>query len=148
MSHQGSPPEWMRRNTDLEDSDYFENMTRIIFQAGLNWSVIEKKWPNFLKAFNNFSIIQVAKFDDSTVKQLMKNQGIVRNRAKIMGTILNAREFQSIKKEFGSFKSYIDSLDKSDNYSKVIKVISKRFSRMGPASAKIFLFSVGENIKH
>ena len=78
----------------------------------------------------------------------MKDTGIVRNRSKIIGTILNAKEFQEIKKEFGTFKKYIDSLDKSENYANAIKVISKRFSRMGPSSAGIFLYSVGEEIKH
>jgi len=148
LSHQGSPPEWMKRNTKLEDNDYFENMTRIIFQGGLNWKVIDNKWPHFRKVFEDFSIDQVAKFDDSVVERLMKDTGIVRNRQKIIGTILNAKEFQQIKKEFGTFKKYIDSLDKSDNYANAIKVISKRFSRMGPTSTGIFLYSVGEDIKH
>ena len=148
LSHQGSPPEWMRKNTKLEDNDYFENMTRIIFQGGLNWKIIENKWPYFKKVFNDFSIDQVAKFDDSVVERLMEDTGIVRNRSKIIGTILNAKEFQVIKKEYGTFKNYIDSLDKSDNYANVIKVMSKKFSRMGPSSAKIFLYSVGENIAH
>jgi 3-methyladenine DNA glycosylase Tag len=148
LSHQGNPPKWMQRNTELTDNDYFENMTRIIFQGGLNWKVIENKWPYFQKVFRNFSVNQVAEFDDSVVEQLMEDKGIVRNRSKIIGTILNAKEFQLIKKEFGTFKKYIDSLDKSNNYSNVINVLSKRFSRMGPSSAKIFLYSVGENIKH
>lgn len=148
LSHQGNPPKWMQRNTKLTDNDYFENMTRIIFQGGLNWKVIENKWPYFQKVFRNFSVNQVSKFDDSVVEQLMEDKGIVRNRSKIIGTILNAKEFQLIKKDFGSFKKYIGSLDKSNNYSNVIDVLSKRFSRMGPSSAKIFLYSIGENIKH
>ena len=148
LSHKGSPPEWMKRNTKLEDNDYFENMTRIIFQGGLNWKVIENKWPYFREVFEDFSIDQVAKFGDSDVERLMKDTGIVRNRQKIIGTILNAKEFQQIIKEFGTFKKYIDSLDKSDNYVNAIKVISKRFSRMGPTSAGIFLYSIGEDIKH
>ena len=78
----------------------------------------------------------------------MEDTGIVRNRSKIIGTILNAKEFQIIKKAFGTFKNYIDSLDNSDNFAKVIKIMSKRFYIMGPSSAKIFLYSVGEDIKH
>ena len=148
MSHPDKPPEWMRKKTNLEDKHYFENMTRIIFQGGLNWKIIEKKWPNFQKAFREFSIDQVAKFDDSKVEELMKDTGIVRNRAKIIGTILNAQQILKIKKEHGSFKNYLNSLDKSNNYALVIKELSKRFSRLGPSSAQIFLFSVGEDIKH
>ena len=58
----------MRRNAELEDNDYFENMTRIIFQGGLNWKVIENKWSYFKKIFRDFSNDQVAKFDDSVVE--------------------------------------------------------------------------------
>jgi 3-methyladenine DNA glycosylase Tag len=123
-------------------------MTRIIFQGGLNWYVIEKKWPNFKKAFKNFSINSVSKFTDDTVEDLMNDKGIVRNRAKIIATILNAQKYQVIIKKHGSFQDYLDSLDKSENYSKVIKELAKQFSRLGPSSARIFLYSVGENIKH
>jgi DNA-3-methyladenine glycosylase I len=122
-------------------------MTRVIFIAGLSWKMIDEKWPNFKKAFNNFSIAEVAKFDEKDVKRLMSDAGIVRNQAKIMAAIHNAKQFQTIKKEYGSFQSYLDSLDKSNNYASVIKELGKKFSRLGPSSARIFLYSVGENIR-
>ncbi len=131
-----------------DDKGFFENMERIIFQGGLNWKLIEKKWPNFQKAFRNFSIDEVVQFDDSDVERLMQDVGIVRNRAKIIAIIENAKEFQKIKQKRGSFQSYLDSLDKSNNYANVIKRLTKKFSRLGPSTAKIFLYSVGENIKH
>lgn len=123
-------------------------MTRIIFQGGLNWAVIDKKWPNFQKAFKDFSIVTVSNFKEDDVEELMSNKSIVRNRSKIIATINNAKQFQEIIRNHGSFQKYLDSLDKSDNYANVIKELSKKFSRLGPASAQIFLFSVGENIKH
>lgn len=110
--------------------------------------MIDKKWPNFKKAFKNFSIDKVAQFGDDYTEDLKNNPGIVRNRAKIMATINNARQFQNIKREFGSFQRFIDSLDKSDNYALVVKELGKRFNRVGPSSARIFLYSVGENIEH
>lgn len=143
------PPEWMYRGRKPPNDDaYFENMTRVIFQAGLNWKMIDKKWPNFRKAFQNFSIEKVSRFRASDVEQLMKNEGIVRNRAKIEATIQNATQFKSIKEKFGSFQSFINSLDKSKNYALVIKDLGKRFQRLGPSSARIFLYTVGEDIRH
>ena len=56
-------------------------MTRVIFQGGLNWRIIDREWPNFRKAFSEFSIDEFARFDDSKVERLMKDSGIVRNRA-------------------------------------------------------------------
>jgi 3-methyladenine DNA glycosylase Tag len=138
----------MYRNSRPGDKGYFENLTRIIFQGGLNWRVIDKKWPNFKKAFNDFSIGSVSKLNEDAVERLMNNKGIVRNRAKIVATISNAKEFQTIIRKYGSFQNYLDSLDKSNNYSYVIKQLSSRFSRLGPSSAGIFLYSVGENINH
>jgi len=143
-----SPPKWMYRDKRPSNDDaYFENMTRVIFLAGLGWKMIEEKWPNFKKAFKNFSIDDVAKFDESDVKRLMSDSSIVRNQAKIIATINNAKQFQNIRKEYGSFQSYIDGLDKSNNYASVIKELGKKFNRLGPSSARIFLFSVGEKVK-
>lgn len=143
-----SPPKWMYRDRRPPNDDaYFENMTRVIFLAGLSWRMIDKKWPNFRKAFKNFSINDVAKFDEKDVEQLMSDAGIVRNRAKITATINNAKQFQNTKKEYGSFQRYLESLDKSNNYALVIKELGKRFNRIGPSSARIFLYTVGENIR-
>ncbi|MDH5448458.1 MAG: DNA-3-methyladenine glycosylase I [Candidatus Bathyarchaeota archaeon] len=142
------PSSWVYREKRPQSDDvYFENMTRIIFQAGLSWKMINKKWQNFKKAFENFSISKVAEFDDSDLARLMTDKGIVRNRRKIEATIKNAKEFQKIK-ERESFQSYLDSLDKSQNYVSVIKELSNRFQRLGPSSARIFLYSVGENARH
>ena len=143
------PPEWWYSGKRPPNDDaYFENMCRIIFQAGLNWSVIDKKWPTTKKAFENFSIDKVACFTDIQLEKLLKDEGIVRNRGKIQAIILNARQFQEIKKECGSFQEYLDSLDKSNNYANIIKELTAKFNWLGPPSATIFLHTVGEHIKH
>lgn len=149
MSEEWHPPAWMYRDTRPPNDDaYFENMTRVIFIAGLSWKIIDKKWSNFKEAFKSFSIDKVAQFGDDYVEDLKNNSGIVRNRAKILATIQNAKQFQNIKKKFGSFQRFIDSLDKSNNYAFAVKELSKNFSRVGPSSARIFLYSVGERIEH
>ncbi len=131
-----------------DDSAYFETMCRIIFQAGLNWSVIDKKWPAIEKAFVEFSTQKVSGFTNSDVSSLMKDQGIVRNKGKISAIIQNAKEFEKIREEYGSFQTYLGKLDKSHNYSSVIKELTARFKWLGPSSATIFLYAVGEKIRH
>ena len=149
MEESWQPPKWIYRKTRPPSDDaYFENMTHVIFQAGLSWKMIEEKWPNFLKAFDNFSIDRVARFNEDDIKRLMTDSSIVRNQKKISATVHNAKQFQKIRKEFGSFKSYLDRLDKSKNYSLVIKELSKIFKHLGPSSARIFLYSVGEDVRH
>ena len=144
------PPDWWYTEDKHPASDeaYFENMCRIIFQAGLNWSVIDKKWPTTRKAFANFQIDKVALFDDADLERLMKDEGIVRNRGKLQAIILNAREFKEIEKLCGSFHKYLESLDKSNNYANVVKDLTGRFKWLGAPSATMFLYTVGEKIKH
>ena len=143
-----TPPKWMYRDSHPPNDDaYFENMIRVIFLAGLNWKVIDKKWPDFKKAFRDFSIDEVAGFDEKKVQQLMNDASIVRNRAKILATVSNARQFQDIRDEHGSFQRFLSSLDKSNNYAQVIKTLGKKFTRIGPSSARIFLYTVGQDIK-
>lgn len=143
-----SPPKWMYRDRKPEsDNVYLENMTRVIFLAGLSWKMIGEKWPNFKKAFEGFVVDAVANMSDNDVERLMSDASIVRNRAKITATINNAKHFQTIRKEYGSFRRYLEGLDKSSNYAFVIKQLGKKFSRVGPSSARIFLYSVGEDIK-
>ncbi len=123
-------------------------MCRHIFQAGLNWSVIDKKWPTTQKAFANFSIDKVAKFTESDIERLMNDPGIVRNKGKIEAIVENAKQFQLICRQYGSFQSFLDSLDKSGNYTNVAKELTSRFKWLGPSSAMMFLYTVGEKVKH
>ena len=143
-----TPEWWYRKKRPPNDDAYFENMCRIIFQAGLNWQVIDKKWPTTKKAFINFNIEKVARFNDADVERLLKDKGIVRNKAKIQAIIQNAVKFKEIVKKYGSFQKYLDSLDKSNNYAKIVRVLSTGFKRLGPPSASLFLYTVGEKINH
>lgn len=90
-----------------DDKKHFEFIVLDSFQAGLSWKTILHRRKYFKKAFANFDVKKVSKFDDSKVLELMKNEGIIRNKLKITGTIKNAKAFIEIQKEFGSFDKYI-----------------------------------------
>ncbi|MFT2628497.1 DNA-3-methyladenine glycosylase I, partial [Escherichia coli] len=66
-------------------------MTRAVFQAGVSWAMIENKWKNFQTAFDNFDADKVANYTDADIERLANDQGIFRSRAKITGTIANAK---------------------------------------------------------
>jgi DNA-3-methyladenine glycosylase I len=78
----------------------------------------------------------------------MGDSGIVRNRRKILATIHNAKVFEHISQEHGSFQRWLDHLDKSENYTEVIKRLIEQFNHVGKSTAQIFFYSVGEQIKH
>jgi DNA-3-methyladenine glycosylase I len=76
-------------------------------QAGLSWLTILKKRENYRKAFDNFDPKKVAKYDKRKIAQLLKNDGIVRNKLKIESAVTNAKAFLKVKDEFGTFDKYI-----------------------------------------
>lgn len=123
------------------DNEYFERMTRALFQAGLNWKMIDTKWPNFQKAFSNFSIKEVARFDGKYLKKLMADKGIVRNERKIKSTIYNAQQFISLAKEYGSFRNYLDSFRR--NHAALQSDLQSRFHHLGESSSRTFLWMSG-----
>lgn len=71
--------------------DLFERMSLEAFQSGLSWLIILRKRENFRRAFADFDVETVASFTERDVDRLMADEGIVRNRAKVVATIANAR---------------------------------------------------------
>jgi 3-methyladenine DNA glycosylase Tag len=124
-----------------DDAGYFDVMSRAIFTAGLNWKMIENKWPGFRKSFAGFSPTKVAKLGEKDVKALMNDTGIVRNEKKIRATIENARTVLDLQKEYGSVKGYIDSFGKKEKL--VLEDLQRRFKFMGPSTARMYLWMVG-----
>src|SRR5277367_963401 len=90
-------------------SDYLEVMTKAVFQAGVSWALVDKKWDGFKRAFKNFDPSLVAAYDESDIEQLLSNEEILRSKNKIVGTIKNAQTMLALEKEFGTFKSYLHS---------------------------------------
>ncbi len=127
-----------------DDRGYFDLMSRAIFTAGLNWTVVEKKWPNFRKSFVGFSPEKVAKLSEQDVKALMNDVGIVRNERKIRATIQNAKSILGLRKEFGSMKGYIDSFGKKED--KLQEDLQRRFEHLGPSTSRTFLWMVGYHL--
>ena len=97
--------EWGRPTKD--DRWIFEKLCLEGFQAGLSWLTILKKRENFRKAFANFHIDVIARFDSRNVDQLLGDAGIVRHRGKIESTINNAKRAQELRAEFGSLAAFV-----------------------------------------
>lgn len=90
-----------------DDRTFFEFLTLEGAQAGLSWSTILHKRANYAQAFDNFDPKLVALYDSVKVMQLLSNPGLVRNRLKINGTVINAQKFLEVQAEFGSFDAYV-----------------------------------------
>ena len=90
-----------------DDQKLFEMLILEGAQAGLSWITILNKRENYRKAFDNFDYKKVAKYSQKKIDKLLQNEGIVRNKLKVNGTVTNAKIFMEVQKEFGSFDQYI-----------------------------------------
>ncbi len=90
-----------------DDRGLFEFLILEGAQAGLSWNTILKKRENYRKAFNRFRPEKIARYGARDMRRLLHNDGIVRNRLKIAATIINAKGFLAVQKEFGTFDAYL-----------------------------------------
>ena len=90
-----------------EDRTLFEFLILEGAQAGLSWETILKKREHYRRAFDNFDVRKIAKYDPRKVDALLADPGIVRNKLKVAATIRNAKAFLEVQNEFGSFDAYI-----------------------------------------
>ena len=97
--------EWGRPVHD--DNKLFEMLILEGAQAGLSWLTVLKKRESYREAFDGFNPSKVALYDDTKIQELMANKGIIRNRLKIQGTIINANLFLETAEKHGSFDNFI-----------------------------------------
>lgn len=90
-----------------DDRQLFEKLSLDGAQAGLSWITILKRVDNYKKAFDNFDVKKVSKYDDKKIEKLLQDAGIIRNRLKVKSVVSNAKIFMDIQKEFGSFDKYL-----------------------------------------
>jgi len=91
----------------FDDRKQFEFVVLESAQAGLSWHTVLSKRENYREAYLGFDFEKIANFKEKDIEKLLNNPGIIRNRVKIEASIMNARAFIEIAKEFGSFSKYI-----------------------------------------
>jgi len=89
------------------DQAMFERISLEGFQAGLSWITILKRREGFRRAFKNFDLKKVSKFTDADIERLMQDEGIIRNRAKILSTIKNAQLILELQKNGQSISEIV-----------------------------------------
>ncbi|QQR89751.1 MAG: DNA-3-methyladenine glycosylase I [Myxococcales bacterium] len=144
-----------------DDRALFEKLILDGFQAGLSWFTILKKRENFRKAFVNFEPEKIVRFSEKKIASLMSDAGIVRNRAKISGTIDSAKAYLQLRDSGQSFNDFLWSFveheticnrwsslsdlpaqtTQSQHMSKALKKLGFRFC--GPTICYAFMQAVG-----
>ena len=92
---------------EFDDRALYEKLMLDGFQAGLSWITILRKRDNFRRAFDGFEPAAIARYGKRKTEALMRDAGIVRNRAKIEGAVASAR-------------AYLDVMEKGPGFSKLL----------------------------
>jgi len=92
-----------------DDRTLFEFLVLESAQAGLSWITILRKREGYRRNFAEFDVKAVADFTEKDVEEILKDPGIIRNRAKVQSAINNAKAFLDIQQQFGSFYKYLYS---------------------------------------
>ncbi len=124
------------------DNELFGRLLLEINQAGLSWITILKKEYNLKKAYANFDVGVVSKFNDEDILRLLNDKGIIRNKLKIKAIINNAQVIVEMQKKYGSFKNWLDSnhpMKKND----WINLFKSTFKFTGGQITNEFLMSTG-----
>jgi DNA-3-methyladenine glycosylase I len=96
--------EWGRPVHD--DRTLFEFLILEGAQAGLSWSTVLRKREAYRKAFDGFDPARVTRFRPARIQTLLRDPGIIRNRAKVASAVDNARAFLEVQREHGSFDAF------------------------------------------
>jgi DNA-3-methyladenine glycosylase I len=146
---------------ERDDRALFEKLVLDGFQAGLSWITILRKRDNFRRAFDDFEPTAIARYDQRKVTALMNDAGIVRNRAKIEGTVRSARAFLDVMEKGPGFSALLwDFVDGEPQVNRrrriaevpaetpVSRAISKElagrgFKFVGPTIVYAFMQAVG-----
>jgi DNA-3-methyladenine glycosylase I len=125
-----------------DDNLLFERLILEINQAGLSWITILRKAENFRKAYHGFNIDKVAKYGEKDSARLLADAGIIRNRLKVNAAIENAKRIQALRKEFGSFKGWLDA-NQPLTKEEWTKLFKRTFVFTGGEIVNEFLMSTG-----
>jgi DNA-3-methyladenine glycosylase I len=90
-----------------DDRRLFELLNLEGAQAGLAWITILRKRDGYRRAFDDWDPERIARYGEADVARLLADPGIVRNRAKVLAVIGNARACLALAEAPGAFDRYL-----------------------------------------
>ena len=89
------------------DRGQFEYLLLEVMQCGLNWDLVINKREVFRKCFDNFDYDKIAAYTDEDIERILNTPKMIKSPHKVAAIIDNAKHFQKIRKEYGSFCNYL-----------------------------------------
>ncbi len=127
----------------IPDDRWLAGITRVVFEAGFNWRVIDNKWPGFETAFHRFDPRLNAAMSEDEFDAHLKDAGIVRNAQKIASVRTNAQFLVDLAKEQGSAAAFFAGWPDSD-FAGLLELLKKRAARCAGETAMRFLRRMGK----
>jgi len=90
-----------------DDRKMFEHLMLECMQCGLSWDLMLKKREVFRECFSDFDYDRIADFGEEDIQRILDTKDMIKSPRKVAAIINNARCFQKIREEFGSFCEYI-----------------------------------------
>ena len=130
------------------DAEFLEVMSKIIFISGFRWNIVNSRWPKIKKAFHNFSIDKVAK---ENLDNLIKKNGMIKNKSKINAIIENAKICKEIIKKHGSITKWIKEIEmknkKEPLFNPTVKEEMQKFNKIGKTTSRWLAYVVTRDKK-
>jgi 3-methyladenine DNA glycosylase Tag len=130
------------------DAEFLEVMARIVFVSGFRWDLVNSRWPKIRKAFHNFNIKKVA---DERLENILKKDGMIKNKAKINAIIENAEICQDVMKKYGSINNWVKTIQKNNKkeplFNPTIREEMRRFVKIGHTTSRWLAYVVTRDKK-
>lgn len=123
--------------------DYLEVMSKSIFQTGLSWNVVERKWPDIRDAMEAFNVGKVTRFNKDDIERLVNDKRVIRNRRKLEAIVHNARKMIELDKYYDGFQNYLRS---RPDFDATVRSLRAQFRFLGEMGCYYFLYVVGEEV--
>lgn len=134
------PPELL---AEIPEDRWLAGFARTIFAAGLNWQVVEKKWPGIEDAFRGFGIDACAMMDDAWLDALLADARVIRSGPKILAIRDNAVLFQDLRQDGGA-PAVLANWPSTD-FAGLLEMLKTRGGRLGGGTAAYALRQLGRD---
>ena len=125
------------------DADFLEVMSKIIFISGFRWNLVNSRWPKIKKAFHNFNVKKVA---NEKLDNILKNEGMIKNKGKIIAIIENAKMCLEISKKHGSINNWVKSIQSKNKKDPLFSPSAveemKKFAKIGNTTSRWLAYVV------
>ena len=131
------------KTTPQSPGDYLEIMSKVVFQSGMSYKIVESKWPGTREAFHDFNADRVARMTPSEIDQLTEDTRVIRNRRKLEAVVANAQKILDLEAEFDGFQKYLRS---HADFASLVKDLRNQFKFLGEMGCYYYLYVVGEEV--